>query len=427
MTLVLDVDLRSRLTRYVAAVLGFCLSIFFAALAIGILAASIEAPPLLAWTLRGFILLLFGGIAVGSAVGAARALSGEDTKAHGVPPEVLARCLTCGEVTPSDAPCPACAEPPHDRAGAIKVTRQGILGAAFGVGLFGALVCLGVFILAGPYYDGERRVWALIAFGALGLLILIVGVAGLWGALGVLRGALGRTSSLSFSVHGPERTAWGAGASAWGKLVWLEGQGRVGAPPGPVAVPEGGYRASAGDVAFAEMIATLDAAGIVRIEDETTIEWRLGDKLAEGGPRLVRRTPLRFERKKTRDTTISLTREAARSPEDDDLDEVISVEALEGSSPAQEYVAIVGRFFARWLREPVSLVHLRHALDADPAHRAQAEAHARALRERGVPVSSELVEAILGRASDQPTFAKPTGVGTENRARGHVHSTRPRD
>jgi len=364
---------------------------FFAALAIGSLSARIEAPPLLAW-LRGFILLMFGGIAVGSAVGAVRALSGEDAKARGVPPEVLAHCLTCGEVTPSDAPCPSCAEPPRDRAGAIQVTRQGILGAAFGVALFGAFVCLGFVVLVGSYY--------LIAFGALGLLLLTVGVAGLWGARGVLRQALGGTSSLSFSVHGPERTAWGAGASVWGKLVWLEGYGRVVAPPGPVAVRQGGYRASAGDVAFAEMIVTLDAAGIVRIEDETTIEWRLGDKPAEG-PRLVRRNPLRFERKKTRETTISLTRETPRSPEDDGLydDEVIWGEALEGSSPAQEYVAIVGRFFAHWLRKPVSLVHLRHALEADPAHRAQAEAHARALRERGVPVSSELVEAILGRAS----------------------------
>jgi|GEM_PF-4674303 len=268
MALVLDVDLHSRPTRYLVAVLCFCLSLFVAALAIGILSARIEAPPLLAWMLRGCILLMFGGIAVGSAVGAVRALSGEDAKTRGVPPEVLVRCLTCGEGTPSDAPCPLCAEPPHDRAGAFTVKRQGILGAAFGAALFGASVCLGFFILVGPYYDGERRVWALIAFGALGLFLLTVGVAGLWGALGVLR-----------------------------------------------------------------------------------------------------------------------------------LDEVISVEALEGSSPAQEYVAIVGRFFARWLREPVSLVHLRHALDADPAHRAQAEAHARALRERGVPVSSELVEAILGRAS----------------------------
>lgn len=394
-----DVDLRARPTRTLVAVLYLCLSLFFAALAVGILSAPIEAPPLLAWTLRGFILLMFGGIAVGSAVGAARALSGDAAKARGVPAEVLARCLTCGEATPSDAPCPSCAEPPRDRAAAFTVQRQGLLGAAFGAALFGALVCLGVFILAGPYHDGERRVWALLAFGALGLLILTVGVAGLWGALAVLRQGLGGTSSLSFSAHGPERRAWGAGASVWGKLVWLEGSGRVVAPPGPVAVPEGGYRASAGDIAFAEIIATLDAAGIARIEDETTFEWRLGDKPSEGA-RLARRSPLRFERKRTRATTLSLTPEAPRAPDSDGLDEVISVEALEGSPVGQEYAAMVGRFFARWLREPVSLVHLRHALDADPAHRAQAEAHARALRERGVPVSSELVEAILGRAQE---------------------------
>jgi len=281
MALVRDVDLRSRLSRYVVAALGFFLSIFFAALAVGILSAPIDAPPLLAWVLRGFILLMFGGITVSSAVGAARSLSGEDGRARDVPPEVLARCLTCGEVTPSDVPCPSCAEPPRDRAGAIQATRQGLLGAAFGVALFGALVCLGVFILAGPYYDGERRLWALIAFGALGLLILTVGVAGLWGALGMLREGLGGASSLSFNVQGPERTASGAGASVWGKLVWLEGHGRVVAPPRPVAVPAGGYRASAGDVAFAEMSATLDAA-----RPRTTISTRSSrSRRSKGAPR----------------------------------------------------------------------------------------------------------------------------------------------
>ncbi len=55
----------------------------------------------------------------------------------------------------------------------------------------------------------------------------------------------------------------------------------------------------------------------------------------------------------------------------------------------------IHQFIAMYVGDPVDIRVLRGRLDADPVHRAQAETHARTLRELGIVVSNELVEAVL--------------------------------
>jgi hypothetical protein len=56
----------------------------------------------------------------------------------------------------------------------------------------------------------------------------------------------------------------------------------------------------------------------------------------------------------------------------------------------------VHRFFSRWVGGTTTLGELYEKLSSDRAHRAQAELHAQALRERGIPLSGALVDAVLG-------------------------------
>ena len=206
-------------SRFLTAIFCFALALFLSALAFGVLSGPIHGHPVLVLLLKGFILLMFGGIAAGALWSGVRALSGDSGKARGVPDEALAHCLTCGERTPNDAVCPFCDEPPCDRTRSFTVAPSGWLGSAFGVALFGALFCLGLFVLFGPYHDGERRVWVLLACGALALLLLAVGGAGALASLVGVREGLGGMSRLAYTVGGTERHSKGSGASVWGKLV----------------------------------------------------------------------------------------------------------------------------------------------------------------------------------------------------------------
>ena len=399
-----DFDFGTR-SRYLAAILWFALALFCLALAFGVLSAPpIHGHPVLAVLIQGSVVLLLGSIGTGALVSSVNTLSGASGTVRGVPSEALAHCLTCGERTPNDEVCPACGEPPCDRTRSFHVDKQGWAGSAFGVALFGALFCLGLFVLIGPYYDGERRVWVLLACGALALLLLVVGGAGLVGSLGTLYKGLGGGSTLSYSVGGKERHANGSGAAVWGKLVWLSGQARVVAPLSPSPANEGGYRVSAGDIEFAEMVATLNAAGIVNLEDVTTYHFRLGEEPAKEGarPRARGNGPLPFTRTKDRCLRIRLApivRSVTPSGEyDDGLSDVLVLDQLLASEPRNA----VYHFFMQYLTEEADVRQLRHRLDETPVHRAQAITHARALRESGIAVAQELVDAVLGGLREAP-------------------------
>ncbi|MDI3289527.1 hypothetical protein [Polyangium sp. 15x6] len=401
-----DLDFGTR-SRALGAICAFALALFLLAIGFGILSAPFHMHPVLAALLKGFIVLLLGSIGGVLLPLAMQTLTGTRAKTRDVPDEALAHCLTCGERTPNDAVCPVCGEPPCDRSHFFHVNRPGLVGSAFGAALFGSMACLGLFVLIGPYHDGERRVWVLLACGALGLLLLAVGGAGLVGAILVLWNGLGGESTLQYTVTGTEWRASGSGSASWGKLIWLSGRGRVVSPLSPSPRSEGGYRVSPGDIEFAEMVATLDAAGIVRLADVTTYDFLLGDK-PEGGarPRARRNGPLPFTRTKNRSLLIRLAPVfRAVTPEgeyDDGLSDVYVKDELLASEPRNT----VSRFFAQYLLQETDVRQLRHRLDEDPVHRAQALTHARALREGGLVVAQELADAVLGALGD--THANPT-------------------
>ncbi|MDI1445000.1 hypothetical protein [Polyangium sp. 6x1] len=401
-----DLDFGTR-SRVLGAICASALALFLLALAFGILSAPFHMHPVLAALLKGFITLIFGSIAAAVLVMAARSFTGASDKTRGVPDEALAHCLTCGERTPNDAVCPFCGEPPCDRTRSFSVDKEGWAGPAFVLALSGGILCLGLFILIGPYHDGERRIWALLAFSALALLLIAVGGAGVFGGLLGLRKALGGTSRLSFSVAGSDRQSSGSGAASWGRLAWLSGKGRVVSPLSPSPRSEGGYRVSPGDIEFAEMVATLDAAGIVQLADVTTYDFLLGENPADGArPHPRRNGPLQFIRTKKRSLRIWLApfvrAETPGMEDDDGLTDVISVEDLLGPEPRKT----IARFFAQYLIAEVDVQQFRFRLDEDPVHRAQAITHARALREGGVAVAQELIDAVLGGLRD-PNASPP--------------------
>lgn len=395
----LDFGLEERAPRFLVATLKIALAVFLIALAFGIVSAKFTGPPALSWLLRGFIVLMFGGIAAGSLWSAQRTIRGDAQKASRVPEEALARCLVCGERSPAELGCPICGEAPADRRNMITVARKTWIGMAIGVAISAALLCLGLFITIGPFFDGERRIWALIAFAALGLLMTAIGVAGLFGSVVSLISAIDGGSTLSFRMGGTERRAWGAGGSRWGKLQWLEGHARIVEPPLPRPKSEGGYRVSPGDIEFAEMIATLDASGILRVEDVTTHEWCVGEKPKDPDkPALRTQGELAFNRKTSRSTWVTTAPGAidfvANDGDDDGLENVISVTPSPAEAPLH---AVVRQFFHPWFVRAPKLVDAQRLIDADPARRAQALAHTRSLVDAGVRVSPEMVDAVLCR------------------------------
>lgn len=397
-----DLDFGTR-SRVLGAICAFALALFLLALGFGILAAPFHMHPVLAALLKGFIVLLLGSIGTVLLSLATQTLTGKREKTPGVPDEALAHCLTCGERTPNDAVCPVCGEPPCDRSHAFTVNKESWAGSTFGIALFGALLCLGLFVLIGPYHDGERRVWVLLACGALGLLLLAVGGTGVVGSILALWNALGGESTLQYAVTSTEWRASGSGSTSWGKLVWLAGHGRVVSPLSPSPRSEGGYRVSPGDIQFAEMVATLEAAGIVHLTDVTMYDFLLGDKPEKGArPRARRNGPLPFTRTKKRTLRVRLAPVLRTvTPEgeyDDGLSDVYVMDEHLASGPRNA----VSRFFAQYLLQEADVRELRHKLDENPVHRAQALTHARALREGGIVVAQELVDAVLGGLFEAP-------------------------
>jgi hypothetical protein len=379
-----DLDFGVGASGKLKGALALLLAIFLSGLAVGIVGSPMRMHPVLAILLKAFILLVFGGIAAFGVASALRSFAPSPS----LPPEARARCLTCGEATPNDAVCPVCAEPPGERAHSFQVRSESLLGVTFVTAIFAGVGCLGAFILIGPYLDGERRAWALIAFAALGLLLLSIGAVGVFGFVSTLRDHLRGARDISFSCTGPDRRTQGNGKLAWRSLVWLEGHGQVTGPLLLRGQREGGYRASPGDVALAEMVATFDAAGLVDLGDVTTYEWRVGDP-----SRATRVEPVEFRRTIERRVTMVLRRGPffVTDPEDDEVD---ATRHVPDQSPAT-MERDVGRFLSRYLQPALGAREFKAKLDADPAHRAQAEVHARVLRDRGLVPAKELVDAVM--------------------------------
>lgn len=365
------------------ALLLVSLAIFMGSLGVGILGAPMNMKPILAFFLKAFILLIFGGISAFCLLGAVRAVR----KDPGPPKEMLARCLTCGERTPHDLVCPLCAEPPQNRLVCFKMEDDEWFGQLFGALILTGVGCLGIFIMIGPYLDGERRWWALIAFFALGLLMFLVGAAGFFGFLISVGNGIRGAKPVSFSATSLDRATHGQGKIVWGKLVGLQGEGTVKLPLTAKGRSEGGYRASPGDIALAEALATFDAAGFIELNDMTTYDWRVGDPSGKN-----RSLQNEFTRKIDRQILVRHCQWPA--PYFDDYEDEPENDQ-EKPVPEKTEQAHIARYLFRYLVQPLELVEFRNKLDADLVYRAQLEIHARSLRNQGVAVSNELVEAVI--------------------------------
>lgn len=368
------------------------LAVFMSSLAFGIVSAPMgKMHPVLGFLLKSFILLVFGGISAFCIGFAIQSLRGGPK----LPPDVLSRCPTCGEKTPGDLVCPVCGELPHDRKLVYRVESEGLWGHAIGAIILAGVGCLGLFIMIGPYLDGERRLWALIAFAALGLLMLAVGIVGVFGFLLVLWERIGGSRTITFSCKGPDRYTHGSGKSRWGKVIGLEGHGQVTAPLAPRGRSEGGYRAAQGDVELAEAIATFDAAGIVDLGHVTTYEWRVGDPSGKTQSK-------KPEFHRTIDRMIMMilcnVTEPVFDPDDDaEIDAVQRVPTESADKPDSAILRFLGKFIVL----PMDVRAFKSKLDADPIHRTQTIMHARVLRDRGIAVSNELVEAVVEGFAEQ--------------------------
>jgi len=342
-----------------------------------------DMKPPLGYLLKAFIGLVFGGIAAYCIFYAVRAIRGQP----GIPAELTARCLTCGESTPYDLVCPVCGELPQNRAASFSIPSEGFWGELFAAAIAVGVGCLGLFIMIGPYFDGERRWWALIAFFALGLLMFAIGVAGFFGFVMMSWNRFKGAKDITFSCRGPDRSTSGSGKLAWGKLVGLQGRGQVTVPLAARGHSEGGYRVSPGDLALAEAIATFDATGLIELGDVTTYHWKMGDPSGK-----TRSSASDFTREIQRTVLVSLYNKAV--PFADYEFELEEEERSAPTSVAYANAAII-RFLARYLHSSSSLHDFKRKLDADPVHREQLEIHARVLRDRGIVVSNALVEAVV--------------------------------
>lgn len=376
-----DLDFGIGASGKLQAILLVALGIFMGSLGVGIIDAPMHMSPILSILLKAFIGLVFGGIAAGCIVFAFRSTRRDAN----LPTEMVARCLTCGEHSPYDLVCPLCGELPQDRKAAFNIKTEEWLAQLFGALIIAGVGCLGIFIMIGPFLDGERRWWALIAFFALGLLLFVVGAAGFLGLVLSIGDRIRGGKEITFSCQGPDRFTHGRGKLAWGKLVRLQGQGQVTSPLTARGRSEGGYRASPGDVLLAEALATFDAAGLVELTDVISYDWVAGDPSGKTRSRVNE-----FTRKIEKRIMVGLS--VAGWTVDEDVEEA-SAAAEKPSKYA--YDAAVRRFLARYLRPNCPLRELKMALDADPIHRSQFETHARVLRDQRVTVSNELVEAVI--------------------------------
>ena len=155
------------------------LGVFLAALAIGVGLPPASPDGTFALVARLGVAALLGAIGVGCL---ALALGGDDNRSRHRSPEPLATlCLVCGATASGTArlaaggTCTACAAVFAEAPERAPVESYGRMAAGFAAAIGFGILFLGLSMLFGPYLDGERRIWVLIAAAALGLLLAAVG------------------------------------------------------------------------------------------------------------------------------------------------------------------------------------------------------------------------------------------------------------
>jgi hypothetical protein len=247
-----------------------------------------------------------------------------------------------------------------NRAEAITATPAGVIDAALLTLGAASLLCLGAFVAVGPWIDGERRLWVLCAMGALAVLLLLVGGAGLVGGLLDLvdRGRSGGALVARWSTN--DRWLSGDGRARGARVTRFEGSSERRVPLTVAAGDVQGYRDMRDD-RLAETLATLQSAGLLAIARAQGWRWSWG----VGGA---------AERVETREVWV-------------DLADV--TRWREGGC----YEAAANTIY-RAIEDGETLRRLREDLLGNPTQRAQWEGHAAALRDAGVTTPPELVAAV---------------------------------
>jgi hypothetical protein len=342
--------------RWISAAVLLLGAVFFAALGIGVVRAPMHMNPALAWLLRGFIGMLFGSLGGGALLGAVRTVR----PAVAPPAALLARCLGCGERCAADAACPVCALPVMDRAGATTVGPAAVIDAALLTLGSASMVCLGVFVAVGPWVDGERRLWVLCAMGALAVLLLLVGVAGVAGGALDLVGRWRRGGTLVTRWSTNDRWLTGDGHARGGRVLHFTGSSEHRAPLPPAPPHPQGYRALHDDT-LAETLATFESAGLLALEEVHTWRWSWGV-----------------------DGAVAQTLDRACWAGLADV-----TRWREGGC----YEAAANSLY-RVIEDGITLAGLHDALQGSGSLRSQWDAHAATLREAGVRAPPERVEAV---------------------------------
>lgn len=329
--------------------------VFFTALGLGVVSAPMRMHPALGWLLRGFIGGMFGSLAGGALLGAVRTL-----RPASPPAELLTRCLGCGEPCGAEAPCPVCALPPMDRAAAVTVSPPRGIDALLLCAGAASMLCLGAFVAVGPWIDGERRVWVLCAMGALAVLLLLVGGAGVVGSLVELFDRRRRGAALVARWSTNDCWLSGDGHARGARVTRFDGKSERRVPLTAAAGEAQGYRDMRDDT-LAETLATLQGAGLLSIVRVHAWRWSWG----AGGA---------AERTETREPWAELA-EVTRW--------------REGGC----YEAAANTIY-RAIEDGEALWRLHEALQGNPTMRSQWDGHAATLREAGVTTPPGLVEAV---------------------------------
>lgn len=280
--------------RLVGALVPLLLAVFLGCLAFGVSGADVSGPRYLSILLKGFFSAVVGGIAVFSAGVGVQTLRGRRVRSKVLPAVLETFCPRCGER--SDAArvvCPGCAHPFTGRAERWSTPEHNYGATLFGLVLGGGLACLGLFVLAGPFAEGERRIWVLFATGALGLLILGVGGLMIWGGalagLDDLRGLENWSYDWSRGGAGDPETACGRASALLrrGALLHASGQSSGAASVAvrkPRVEPLAFTRLPREGQAFVKALAMLYHAGLLGLWYEEALEWRLGSPKSEANP-----------------------------------------------------------------------------------------------------------------------------------------------
>jgi hypothetical protein len=288
--------------RLVAAVIPFFLSLFLGSLVFGVAGARVSGHWLLGLLLKGFFSAVVGGIAALCAGIAVQTLLGRRVRSKGLPAVLATFCPRCGQRSPAErVACPRCTHPFAGRTKRWSSAEHNYGATLLGLVLGGGLSFLGLFIAAGPFAEGERRVWMLLCAAALGLLLLVVGVLMIWGSalagLDDLRGL--ERWSYKWSGGVGERETGAAEASALLRRgALLSASGHSAAEASILARDAGAEPFALGRLprdgqSFVKALTVLYHAGLLGIWYSERIEWRLGSPNPgdEAAPSAVQQAP----------------------------------------------------------------------------------------------------------------------------------------